>query len=166
MEDIFKDDWLENSRKLALHNKLGKIISMLTFGLISNAKKIQYYSEECIKSEKSLQRYNKLINEVEELDKPRGELVGIEGVRVSKPTYADIDLVHKAGYGSDWEVLTGQILERDDRECQEQDGYCNGALQVHHKVPLSKGGTNELENLITLCKYHHSLKHEHMRKTL
>ena len=166
MEDIFKDDWLNNSRKLALHNKLGKIVSMLTFGLLSNTKKIQYYSEECIRSEKSLKRYKKLINEVEELDKPHGESIEIEGVRVSKPTFADIGLVHKAEYGIDWEVLTGQILERDDCECQEQDGYCDGVLQVHHKVPLSKGGTNELTNLITLCKYHHSLKHEHMRKTL
>jgi 5-methylcytosine-specific restriction endonuclease McrA len=33
-------------------------------------------------------------------------------------------------------------------------------LDFHHKVPLSKGGSDEPQNLITLCHAHHKLLHE------
>ena len=31
--------------------------------------------------------------------------------------------------------------------------------EVHHIKPLSEGGTHDAENLISLCKYHHSKIH-------
>jgi HNH endonuclease len=34
-------------------------------------------------------------------------------------------------------------------------GNCNGTLGVHHRVPLADGGTNQLDNLLTLCRIHH-----------
>ena len=41
--------------------------------------------------------------------------------------------------------------------------YSNGVLvateEVHHKKPLSEGGTHERENLISLCKSCHSRVH-------
>lgn len=41
--------------------------------------------------------------------------------------------------------------------------YANGILveteEVHHKKPLSEGGTHERENLIALCKSCHSRVH-------
>jgi hypothetical protein len=66
------------------------------------------------------------------------------------------------------------------RECFERDGYLCQALlpdgtkcgkdiragddppgEAHHIVPISKGGSNKLENLKTLCYAHH--KEEHSR---
>lgn len=48
------------------------------------------------------------------------------------------------------------ILERDNHTCQlcfgmvSQDLPGNG-LEVHHIIPRSKGGSNNIQNLITLC---------------
>ncbi|NNC75175.1 MAG: DUF222 domain-containing protein [Acidimicrobiia bacterium] len=39
-------------------------------------------------------------------------------------------------------------------------GHCNSRyrLEVHHIVPRSRGGTHDLENLTTLCWYHHHIE--------
>ncbi|GAX59901.1 endonuclease [Candidatus Scalindua japonica] len=166
MKDIFKDDFFCYSKKLAFHKKLGKIANILSFGFIGNKKNIQYYSEKYIKSKEDLRKYNELINKADALDNILEETNKLDGVRNSKYTFTNIDNIYNTDYGIDWDLLRDQILQRDNFECQEQDGYCNGSLQAHHIIPLSNGGTNTLTNLITLCKYHHSLKHDHMRNTL
>ena len=85
-------------------------------------------------------------------------------MRISEHTFSDMPVVDKADYGFNWENLREQILTRDNYECRESDERCLGPLQIHHIVPLSKGGSNEMNNLKTLCFYHHSLKHRHMRE--
>lgn len=62
------------------------------------------------------------------------------------------------GYGEDWEDLRKAVLERDDHTCQR----CReerGPLQVHHIIPRSQGGSDTLENLITLCRPCHAVQH-------
>lgn len=56
-----------------------------------------------------------------------------------------------------WPQIRQQVLERDRYTCQGRE--CRGeykVLDVHHKIPLSKGGTDDLENLITLCSPCHN----------
>ncbi len=166
MNDIFKDEYFDNSRKLAFHKKLSKITKVLSFGFIGNKKNIQYYSKKCIKCKEDSRKYDELLNKAEALDSLLEETTILEGVRCGKQTFADIDHSYNTDYGNNWDLLRDHILQRDNHECQEQDGCCNGPLQVHHKIPLSKGGTNASMNLMTLCRYHHCLKHEHMRNTL
>ncbi|MFX0202008.1 MAG: HNH endonuclease [Candidatus Hodarchaeota archaeon] len=54
---------------------------------------------------------------------------------------------------------------RDNHRCQ----ICGdvlpvpyGRLEVHHIVHRRKGGTNDLENLTTLCDLCHAVTHDHM----
>jgi len=50
-----------------------------------------------------------------------------------------------------WKSLREQAFERDDYTC----GYCGGrgkSLECDHVIPIAKGGTNELGNLITACR--------------
>lgn len=51
-----------------------------------------------------------------------------------------------------------KILERDNYKCvncgKDED------LHVHHKIHKSDGGTNDPENLITLCKWCHAERHK------
>ncbi len=49
-----------------------------------------------------------------------------------------------------WAEIRGQIFERDDYICQ----YCGkrgGRIECDHRVPLSRGGSNEDDNLATAC---------------
>jgi 5-methylcytosine-specific restriction endonuclease McrA len=39
-------------------------------------------------------------------------------------------------------------------------------LEVHHLVPRSRGGTHHLDNLITLCWYHHHIEIHRRGKTI
>jgi hypothetical protein len=51
-------------------------------------------------------------------------------------------------YGSEWPLTRLQILERDSYTCQ----YCGDeANHVDHIVPISRGGTNDPENLVASC---------------
>lgn len=47
--------------------------------------------------------------------------------------------------------LRFEVFKRDQFTCQ----YCNGRggeLEVDHIIPVSKGGTNNIDNLVTACK--------------
>jgi hypothetical protein len=48
-----------------------------------------------------------------------------------------------------WKKIRLQVLRRDAYTC----AYCNGvADQVDHVYPKSKGGQDELDNLVAACK--------------
>lgn len=75
----------------------------------------------------------------------------------------------KGGYdqrcprGFEWRALRQRVYERDGWTCQDCGVKCLGAkdarakgkkqrrIQAHHVVPRRLGGTDELENLVTLC---------------
>ena len=67
----------------------------------------------------------------------------------------------KENYPENWSEIRSNILKRDNHAC------CNcrytKKLHVHHIVPLSRGGTNNETNLITLCEKCHIMIHPHMR---
>lgn len=57
------------------------------------------------------------------------------------------------------------VFARDQGKCTHLDIHgrrCNSDrwIQVHHIIEVSKGGTNESENLTTLCSFHHDLVHQ------
>lgn len=54
-----------------------------------------------------------------------------------------------------WQHARAQARARDGGCVYRQQGGCSGALAVHHRVPLEQGGTNALDNLLTLCRAHH-----------
>jgi 5-methylcytosine-specific restriction endonuclease McrA len=43
-----------------------------------------------------------------------------------------------------------EILRRDDNKCQECGS--TSQLEIHHIMPVSRGGSDEMSNLITLCR--------------
>ncbi len=61
------------------------------------------------------------------------------------------------------------VTLRDLRQCTHIDGdgrRCSSSrwLDVHHIIPVARGGTNELKNLTTLCSAHHKLEHLNLVK--
>lgn len=66
-------------------------------------------------------------------------------------------------YPSDWDSRRKRVYKRDDYTCRncEARGGPNGdaELHAHHGVPRSKGGTDDISNLITYCKDCHEAIH-------
>lgn len=66
-------------------------------------------------------------------------------------------------YPGDWSKRSRATKIRDGKRCT-QCGTTVGPLHAHHKVSLSRGGSNDLSNLTTLCEACHAKEHPHMRK--
>ena len=67
---------------------------------------------------------------------------------------------HRSGgiaHGKAWQALREQAFTLHGRRCSE----CGkaGRLEVHHKVSLQHGGTNDLRNLEALCRGCHIERH-------
>lgn len=59
---------------------------------------------------------------------------------------------------NEWRIVRDRIFERDGYTCQ----YCGalgGHLHCDHAIPISRGGTNDLSNLVTACKRCNLSKH-------
>jgi hypothetical protein len=53
-----------------------------------------------------------------------------------------------------------EVLTRDQHRCQAPGCGRTRFLEVHHLVPRNRGGSNQPENLVTLCGTCHRLWHE------
>jgi 5-methylcytosine-specific restriction endonuclease McrA len=64
--------------------------------------------------------------------------------------------------------IYSQVLARD-MECVAQlampEITCMGRLDPHHVLRRSQGGQDTLDNLVTLCRAHHSAVHEQIARS-
>ena len=67
---------------------------------------------------------------------------------------------HARGYGNAWDKLRKVALRRDKHLCQDcrDKGRVVPATQVDHVTPKAKGGTDDLDNLRSLCRDCHDAK--------
>lgn len=63
-------------------------------------------------------------------------------------------------YTVDWDAISKAIIKRDCGRCTECPATKD--LNVHHIIPVSRGGRTVGYNLKTLCRRCHSSKHSHM----
>ena len=62
-------------------------------------------------------------------------------------------------------MISANIPRETRRQAYARDGYrcalCDSTqtIQIHHVIYRSRGGSNNLHNLITLCSWCHSLAH-------
>ena len=66
---------------------------------------------------------------------------------------------HTSMNRSAWARIRRNILDRDGYRCRKCGK--SGVLEVHHVKALDDGGTNELGNLLTLCRGCHIHEHRH-----
>lgn len=55
-----------------------------------------------------------------------------------------------------WNAIRQQVLERDGHTCQMCGFVASSNLHIHHIMKRSDGGTDHLDNLLTLCPTCHS----------
>ena len=63
-------------------------------------------------------------------------------------------------YPFDWKDRAKRIRRRDEYSCQSC-GATDTLLDAHHIIYLSNWGTNQQNNLITLCRPCHMAEHDH-----
>ena len=66
---------------------------------------------------------------------------------------------------SSWNTQRKRALQRDRTQCQicgDFPGCPYTKLHVHHIIHREHGGTDDLENLITLCDLCHACCHLHL----
>jgi len=64
-------------------------------------------------------------------------------------------------YPENWDEISAAVKRRDGYRCVDC-GMKDVILHAHHILSLSKGGTNDLGNLKSLCESCHARYHEHM----
>ena len=67
----------------------------------------------------------------------------------------------KKNYGRAWEKIRERFIRSGHVYCEMclEEGRLTPTEHVHHKIPLSEGGTHDFSNLQALCKHHHSQVH-------
>ena len=161
---IFETDLQQAKDELQRAKRKGRWGRLLTFGLYSNASQIEKIERLVEKCEKESIKYGSLLGKAKALDEILETVIDGVRISISKNTFADFPTLGYPGYPRDWEQLRLMVLSRDNYQCREKDAYCDGPLQIHHRISLLKGGTNSMDNLLTLCLYHHYSKHPHMRE--
>ncbi len=92
-----------------------------------------------------------------QLEKTEEQLKALKNFLETKRDESEKEWIRRYGDVVNWELLKKACLKRDNYMCI----VCKSTedLRVHHLIPLSKGGKNELTNMITLCLKHHKEQH-------
>jgi hypothetical protein len=138
---------------------IDKVKYLLSFGYIKLPdRRIEIKQKQLIIHKKYLPLLEELKININELINDYKKYSSID-----KQYYIQLSVfIRESGYPSNWSELSNRIRERDEYRCK----YCSSSdriLHVHHIIPLSKGGSNSFNNLITLCEKCHIAKHPHMR---
>lgn len=74
-----------------------------------------------------------------------------------------VSKIRRVDYKKTWPELVREVKKRDGYRCRGRNCGSEIGLEVHHIVPLSRGGTNHKTNLITLCEKCHLKRHRHLQ---
>lgn len=160
--NVFEKDLSRTKREYRKQVFYGAFASFFTLGTFRNTAAIALLKknyEECLSA---LDDYNNALTRLSTIE-AQNTKCEVDGIDISDTAVSLLKYTGSEGYGFSWEEIRRYVLERDHFTCQEKDHMCQGPLHVHHMTELSRGGGNNYSNLVTLCKYHHSRKHAHMR---
>lgn len=82
--------------------------------------------------------------------------------KIRRDTYNTVNGFSKK---NSWWEISAQVRKRDKGlcvPCARKLGLKVKGIEVHHIVPLSKGGKTTMANLILLCKDCHDRRHNHL----
>lgn len=70
---------------------------------------------------------------------------------------------HDKKYGNNWQWIRALYVKQHPL-CERclKEGRITPVEEVHHIVPLSRGGTNEFSNLMSLCQSCHTKIHHEL----
>lgn len=155
----FQQDVEATEKALRTAKRWGAFGAFFTLGLWANDRRISDAEQMHGEARNDAQTLTSLQSDINRLHEFLDADIDENGVRVALCIFPDVALDGRQTYGPFWLSIRNTVLQRDHYECLHADGCCAGPLQIHHIRPLSKGGSNDLLNLLTLCRYHHGLQH-------
>ena len=72
------------------------------------------------------------------------------------------EMQDRVAWSEEYRKVRMRVLVRDNFRCQEPQCNCNRLehLTIHHLRARAAGGLDKPANLITLCRFHHWLRHD------
>ena len=90
-------------------------------------------------------------------------------------TKSGVTKIRRDGYSTvngfsknnEWWAISAQVRKRSKGMCEAHAarGLKVKGVEVHHIVPLSKGGRTVLSNLIHVCEECHNRRHNHLYRS-
>jgi len=164
MSNAFQLDTARHSNRVRRRRRIAAVIRVLTFNFVDLHQWVAQAEAALAEAKEVETRYVAATESAAQAASELANPVRSTVVRLSASSASVVGVLGAETYGPHWDSITRAVRERDDHTCREADARCSGPLQVHHLVPLSRGGRNEIDNLVTVCRFHHSLHHPHMRR--
>lgn len=77
--------------------------------------------------------------------------------------------IKRDSYGGEWFAFCAKVRERDHGQCvfcKAPEDKRNGEYHdVHHLIPLERGGRTVMSNLALTCKKCHERRHPHLHRS-
>jgi 5-methylcytosine-specific restriction endonuclease McrA len=89
---------------------------------------------------------------------------GFRVVRLASKSFKKEKYGERSNSENDWYTARAKRLKLDNYRCQEIGCGSKKSIQVHHKIPISRGGSHAMNNLITLCQSCHDNQHKHLKQ--
>lgn len=159
MPTDFNADIRASERALEAARAWGALGAFVTLGLWRNERGIRTATELVLDARQDAAALATLTADITRLHQFLDADVEENGVRLALCFFPDVALDGRQTYGPYWLTIRNTVLQRDGYQCRHEDEFCAGPLQIHHIRPLSRGGNNDLLNLLTLCRHHHGLQH-------
>ena len=78
--------------------------------------------------------------------------------------------IKRDSYGGSWYTIAGEVRARDQYKCvfcklpEDMKSDPKVYHDVHHLIPVERGGRTVKSNLVLACKACHSRRHPHLHK--
>ncbi len=144
-----------------------RIREMLSRGMLKRAMFDQHEADEQWKRAKAVRILNNLEQSVDQalpdwlnrlLADPLNSTRDFKQMRAQRRGLLRMDHGRTWTYPGNWREVSRRIRTRDNFQCHDC-GSATQPLDVHHIVHLSKYGTNQQSNLVTLCRACHEKVH-------
>ena len=167
---------------------LGIFLLVLIYVIIEKIKEIKFNASEVLRLNNLLEEYRakekELIEKDEKLVKRNEELQKMYDAMLNNTNIINIFRIMAENnepaltkeklakiwdilpyYPPDWELRKWIVKSRDDyicRKCGKNLKY-EAVGHVHHLIPLSMNGTNEIKNLVYVCEDCHKILHQELK---
>jgi 5-methylcytosine-specific restriction endonuclease McrA len=144
-----------------------RIREMLSRGMLKRATTEQNEADEQWKRTKAVLTLNNFEQAVDQafpgwlnrlLAKPDNTTKNYKQMRAHRRGLLRLEEGRQWTYPGNWSDVARRIRSRDGYRCIDC-GEASSALHVHHIIYLSKYGTNQQGNLVTLCRPCHEKEH-------